>query len=105
MLSEQEFALAVECARAATTEVVSVSVMGYSAEVEYESRSGKSTWNSHISVDPETCHLTSYGTYTDSWARMNFESTLRSQPGLIDVTPGSDVRSWQTGARGAGVQW
>lgn len=78
MLSEQEFALAVESARAATPEGVSVSIMGFSAEVEYESRSGKSTWNSHISVDPETCHLTSYGTYTDSWARMNFESTLRS---------------------------
>ena len=47
-----------EAAHAAANEVgsavASISVNGFQADIEFSSRSGKSTWHAYISVDPVT---------------------------------------------------
>ena len=47
-----------EAARAAAnavgSAVASLSVYGFEADVEFSSRSGKSTWHAYVSVDPVT---------------------------------------------------
>jgi hypothetical protein len=70
-----------EAAHAAANEVGSavanIRVYGFRADVEFFSRSGKSTWHAYVSVDPVTRHFSrGLSGYPDATAFRTFVDEL-----------------------------